>query len=200
MTGVEVLALLSSMAAALWLGIIVVLHFTRPGLDPRTHMISEYAREPGGWIMRLAFFSVALSCGALAAATWAHLASLGLALLAVCGVGFAGAGAFVTDPVLPTQGTQTRSGGLHVLFAFIVITLFPIMATVVGFALASSVWVPIQFWPAALSALTWAGLIGFMGAALYSAKHTETPLGYFQRFMVLTYSVWLMATGLVLTS
>ena len=198
MSDTKALALISAIAAALWLAIIVLLHLVKPGLDARTRMISEYAREPGGWIMQLAFFSMALSCGALAAATWAHLAPVGPALLAICGVGFAGAGAFVTDPVLPTQSTRTRSGGLHVLFAFIVIALFPIMTTTVGFGLASGAWAPIRFWPAALSALTWAGFIGFMGAVLYSAKHRETPLGYFQRLMVFTYSVWLMATGLVL--
>jgi hypothetical protein len=197
MSDTKALALISAIAAALWLGIIAVLHFVRPKLDARTHMISEYAREPGGWIMQLAFFCVAASCWALAAATWSRLASLGPMLLIVCGVGFAGAGAFVTDPVLPTEKTQSRNGNLHVLFAFTVIALFPIMATVVGFGLAGK---PVRLWSAALSTLTWAGFISFLGAAFYSARHAGTPLGYFQRFMVVTYSVWLIATGLTVAA
>ncbi len=161
MTDAEALAFLSATAAALWLALIAVLHIIRPALDPRARMISEYARERGGWIMQLAFFSVAVSCWALATATWARLPPVGPALLAVCGAGFAGAGVFITDPVSPTQRTQTRSGGLHVLFAFSVILLFPITATVIGAGLAGLVSRPIRPWLSALSALTWAGLLGF---------------------------------------
>ena len=131
MTSLYPLELISAAAAALWLIIILLLHFTKPELDPRTRMISEYAREPHGWIMQLAFFCMALSCGALAVAMWALPLLLGSALLTICSVGFAGAGIFVTDPVSLAQRTQTRSGALHVLFAFIVIVIFPIMATVV---------------------------------------------------------------------
>jgi hypothetical protein len=75
-------------------------------------------------MMQFAFFRMALSCGALAAALWALRLSLGSALLTICSVGFAGAGVFVTDPVSLAQRTQTRSGALHVLFAFIVIMIF----------------------------------------------------------------------------
>jgi Protein of unknown function (DUF998) len=192
MNGTKALALVSAIATILWLGIIVILHLARPRLDARTHMISEYAREPCGWIMQIAFFSVALGCWTLAAAAWPRLAPLGPLLLITCGIGFAGAGVFVTDPVLPTQKTQSRSGSLHVALAFFVIALFPIMATVVGFGLG--------FWLATLSILTWAGFIGFVSAAFYSVKRVETPLGYFQRFMVVTYSVWLIATGLILAA
>jgi hypothetical protein len=197
MNDTKALALISAISAALWLAIIVLLHLIRPRLDARTHMISEYAREPVGWIMQVAFFSMAVSCWALAAAATPRLAPIGSILLIACGVGFAGAGAFVTDPVLPTQKTQSRSGGLHVAFAFSVIALFPIMATIVGFGLAGT---PHRLWLVALSILTWAGFTGFVGAAFYSAGHTGTPLGYFQRFMVVTYSVWLIAVGLALAA
>jgi hypothetical protein len=197
MSDTKALALISANAAALWLAIIVLLHLIRPRLDARTHMISEYAREPGGWIMQVAFFSVALSCWTLAAAAWRHLTPIGPLLLIACGCGFAGAGAFVTDPVLPTQKTQSRSGSLHVAFAFIVIALFPIAATIVGFGLAAT---PLRSWLAVLSSLTWAGFIGFAGAAFYSIRHAGVPLGYFQRFMVVTYSAWLIAAGLALAA
>jgi hypothetical protein len=197
MSDTRALALISAIAAALWLGIIAVLHLVMPRLDARTHMLSEYAREPGGWTMQLAFFSMALSCLTLEAAARPRLPPLGPLLLIACGIGFAGAGAFVTDPVLPTQRTQSRSGALHVVMAFFVIVLFPVMATVVGFGLTGT---PLRLWLIALSILTWAGFIGFLGAAFYSTRHAGTPLGYFQRFMVVTYSVWLIATGLMLAA
>ena len=191
MPPVSALALTATVAAAVWLAIIVVFHFTRPNLDPRLHMISEYAREPGGWLMQLAFFSVALSASSLAAAAWSREGPAGPVLLAVCGFGFVGAGVFVTDPVLLTERAQTRSGGLHVAFAFLVIALFPVAATVTALGLGGS-W---RSWPVASAGLTWIGLLGFVAPAL---ARPGAPSGLAQRFMVLTNTVWLMATGLSL--
>jgi Protein of unknown function (DUF998) len=41
------------------------LHVLKPEMDPSWHMISEYALGRHGWIMRLAFISLAISCVAL---------------------------------------------------------------------------------------------------------------------------------------
>jgi len=201
MTSLYPLELTSAAAAALWLIIILLLHFTKPELDPRTRMISEYAREPHGWIMQLAFFCMALSCGALAVAMWALPLLLGSALLTICSVGFAGAGIFVTDPVSLAQRTQTRSGALHVLFAFAVIAIFPIMATVVGIGVAGKVTsISARYWLPALSGLPWTGFLVFIGATLISVRRPRTPLGYCERFLVLAYSLWLVAIALMLAS
>jgi hypothetical protein len=201
MTSSYPLELTSAAAAALWLIIIVLLHFIKPELDPRTRMISEYALGLHGWMMQFAFFCIALSCGALAAATRALQLSLGSALLAICSVGFAGAGVFVTDPVSLSQRTQTRSGALHVLFAFIVIVIFPTMATIIGIGVAGKVAsVPARHWLPAFSALPWSGFLIFMGGTLISGRIPRTPLGYFERFLVVAYSLWLVTTALVLAS
>jgi hypothetical protein len=122
-------------------------------------------------------------------------------LLAICGFGFAGVGAFVTDPVLPTDRTQTRSGALHLLFALIVILLFPVTATVVGAgAAASATGLFLHSWLTVLSVLIWTGLLGFIAAAFYSSRRPATPLGYFQRFVILTYTIWLIAIGVGLAA
>lgn len=157
-------------------------------------MVNEYARQPGGWMMQVAFLCMAVSCWALAALTSSLLRPLGPALLAVCGVGFAGAGAFVTDPILLTDRMQTRSGTLHVLFALIVILLFPVMATIVDTGLAArTAGNPFHSWLTVLSVLTWAGLLGFMASTFYSGRRPATSVGYFQRIMILAYAVWLVA-------
>lgn len=159
-------------------------------------MISEYARGPGGWLMQLAFFCVAVSSWTLAVAVWTYLPPLGPLLLVACGFGFAGAGVFVTDPVSLSKPSQTRSGALHVLFAFAVIVLFPITATIVDAGLAGGVArISSGPWLSVLSILTWTGFISFLVSAVYSALGGQTPLGYFERFLVLTYSVWLIAMG-----
>ncbi|MBT9332043.1 DUF998 domain-containing protein [Paracidobacterium acidisoli] len=199
MTSSYSLELTSAAAAVLWLILILLLHFIEPEFDPRTRMISEYARGPRGWIMRFAFFCMALSCGALGAAIWKPPLSLSPALLVICGVGFAGAGIFVTDPVSLAQKAQTRSGMLHVLFSFAVIVIFPIMATVVDSGKAGSVAsIRARHWLPALSALPWSGFLIFMGAALISGRRPRTPLGYFERLLVLAYSLWLMMVALIL--
>jgi hypothetical protein len=192
------LAFLSTIAAILWLGIIVLLHFVKPELDPRTRMISEYAREPRGWIMQLAFFCMAASCWALAAATWTLQSIVGPTLLAVCGAGFAGAGVFITDPVSPTERAQTQSGALHVLFAFGVMLIFPVAATLMSADMAESAsGAATRAWLLALSILTWIGLFSFVGAVLRSRRR-PAPIGYFERFLVVTYTAWLALAGLTL--
>jgi Protein of unknown function (DUF998) len=190
-------SLLSGLAAFMWLAIIVVLHFIKPALDPRTRMMSEYAREPKGWIMQVAFYCMAAGCLAFAFSAWTLLPHLGLTLLAICGVSFAGAGVFVTDPVFITKGASTPSGVLHVVFAFIVTMLFPVAATIVGIAMtANAAWIPVHAWLPILSTLTWAGLLGFVVAAALEIKRKQTPVGYAQRFMALTYTVWLLVAAL----
>jgi hypothetical protein len=48
----------------------------------------------------------------------------------------------------------------------------------------------------ALPGASASGRFSFLGAALYSGRHKRTPLGYFERFVVPAYSVWLIVTGL----
>jgi hypothetical protein len=192
------LGFVSAIAAIVWLGIIGLLHFIKPELDPRTRMISEYACGARGWIMQLAFFCMAVSCWALAAATWPVQPVLGAALLVVCGIGFAGAGVFITDPVGPIGRTQTRSGALHILFAFGVMLIFPIMATFVSWKIDGRVvGTRTRSWLLVLSALAWVGLYGFAAATIRSAGSPGTSIGYFERFLVVTYALWLAIAALL---
>jgi len=108
---------------------------------------------------------------------------------------------FVTDPLSMTKRAETQSGFLHNIFSFIVIPLFPVTATVVGIGMANnSIWSSVHAWLPVLYVLTWGGFIGFIGSAVYSAKHQSRPVvGYFQRFMVLTYAAWLIVISLSMT-
>lgn len=199
MTNTSIPATLSCVAASLWLGSIVLLHVIKPELDPKTRMVSEYACGPVGWLMQLAFWCMGISCWALAIATWTSLPPLGPALLLICGLGFVGAGVFVTDPVSLAEQSRTRNGQAHVLFAFATMLLFPIMATVVVGGLAgSATGLAIGPWLWVLSGLTWIGFISFVAAALHLGRRGSAPLGWFERFLVLTYSAWLIAIAAVL--
>ena len=199
MTNISIPAIVSCVAASLWLGLIMLLHVIKPELDPKTRMVSEYARGPAGWLMQLAFWCMGIGCWAFAIATWTSLPPLGLALLLICGLGFAGAGVFVTDPVSLAEPSQTRSGQAHVLFAFATMLLFPIMATVVVSGLAGSpTGLAIGPWLWVLAGLTWIGFISFVAAALHLGRGGRAPLGWFERFLVLTYSAWLIAIAAAL--
>ena len=52
-------ALLALAGAATFAVLLAALHFLKPGLDPSWHFISEYAIGEYGWIMALAFLSLA---------------------------------------------------------------------------------------------------------------------------------------------
>lgn len=187
-------ALIALFCAAGWGVIIVLLHFARPELRPSVAMISEYARPPRGWIMQAAFFCAAAACFALICAAWSVVALTPLVLLALVGLGFAGAGIFVTDPVFIGKGAETRSGRLHLLFAVDVMVLFPIMATTFDAGVGSvPVWAGLHPWLPALSILVWAGLLVFIAASVYSARNDKAPVGYAERFLVLTFTIWLLA-------
>lgn len=187
-------AFVAGVMAVLWLLIIGALHLVKPQLKPSAHTISEYAIKPKGWIMQTAFFCIASSCLSLALAIWAHVSNIGSVLFTIEGLAFVGAGIFVTDPISATRGTETRSGILHNAFSLIVIVLFPVAATVVGVSLGNNAaWASVHGWLPAFYLLTWVGLVGFIGSGRYSAKHPTKPvIGYFQRFMVLTFAVYLI--------
>jgi hypothetical protein len=75
------------------------------------------------------------------------------------------------------------------------------MATVVGIGVAGKVAsVPARHWLFALSALPWSGFLIFLGGTLISGRIPRTPLGYFERFLALAYSLWLVVIALMLAS
>jgi Protein of unknown function (DUF998) len=48
-------------AATVALGALAILHLVRPDLEPSSHMISEYAIGPHGYLMTLSFAAFAIS-------------------------------------------------------------------------------------------------------------------------------------------
>jgi len=72
--------------------------------------------------------------------------------------------------------------------------LFPIMATTFDAGVGSvPKWAGLHPWLPALSILVWAGLLVFIAASVYSARNDKAPVGYAERFLVLTFTIWLLA-------
>src|ERR1700730_6638555 len=81
----RVAACLCFAASAAFIILLAALHILRPDLDPSWRFISEYELGDFGWVMRVAFFCLALSCGSLCVAVVSQVRGvtgyLGLALL-----------------------------------------------------------------------------------------------------------------------
>lgn len=192
-------ALISCVAIMLWLSILAVLHFIKPELKPSTTLVSEYAIKPKSWIMQTAFFCMAIGCVALVAAAWPYVSFAGLVLLAIIGIGFAGAGIFITDPAFIGKGGRTASGKLHVIFAFLVIFLFPVMATFVTASLNKNpIWSSIHTCLPILLSLVWLSFLVFIVVSGLRVNNENAPVGLAERFLVFVYSLWLLIVAVAL--
>jgi len=192
---------LSFAAAGTFLVVVAALHVIEPEFDPSWRMVSEYALGRYGWIMVLAFLSLAVSCVALFVAIRSQTRTIGgyigLAFLLVAAGGLIIAAVFATDPITASHDELTIHGNLHGLGAALG-TGFPIAAALIGWCLARN-----QAWSSARRSLLWsAGLawIGFLVFALSMAVMfpddgtfgPDVLIGWPNRFMIVAYSAWLM--------
>ena len=197
-------ARLSFAAATAFLLLLAALHFIKRELDPSWRVISEYALGDYGWMIVIAFLSLALSCLSLIVAIRSQIRSIsgkiGLAFLLVAAAGLVIAAIFTTDPLTASRDELTTHGDLHGLGAGLG-TGFPIAATLIGLSLARN-----RAWSTARQSLLWAaGLawIGFLVFALsmfvmFPGDGTFGPdvlIGWPNRFMIVAYSAWLMVVA-----
>jgi hypothetical protein len=88
-------------ASTLFIILLVALHFLKPDLDPSWRFISEYELGDYGWLMRLAFLSLAVSCAGLGVAIVPQIRTivgyLGLVLLLLSAGGMTLAAIFAPD-------------------------------------------------------------------------------------------------------
>src|SRR5215207_177873 len=167
-------ALLSFVAAATFLVLLATLHFIKPELDPSWRMVSEYEIGHYGWVMVLAFLSLAFSCATLFVAIRSQTRTtggyIGLALLLVSAVGMTIAAIFATDPITASQDELTTHGTLHGVGALLGIPGFPIAATLISLSLARNrAWSPVRrslLWTVSLNWISLLVFIVFMAVML----------------------------------
>lgn len=199
-------ARLSFAASAAFVVLVVALHFLKPELDPSWRMVSEYEIGRFGWVMQLAFLSLALSCVALFVAIQPYVRTaggkIGLTLLLICAAGMTIAAVFTTDPTTASQNELTTRGNLHGLGTLLGVPGFPVAVTLISRSLtrdgALSSANRSLLWAAAL---TWVGLLAFAAsAALFLPRSAggfgpEVLIGWPNRLLVLAYSAWLMVAA-----
>lgn len=194
-------ARLSLGGAIIFLVLLVALHFIKPELDPSWRFISEYAIGSDGWIMQLAFVSLALSCASLAISLWSYvhgiIGKIGLILLMISAVGMLIAGIFTTDPITTSRDAMTPTGRLHEIGATLDLT--PFAALFIGWSLIrrNPAWSSARRAILLTAWLPLLGLIVFIGSVSMLLPSDgqfgpDVPVGWPNRFLVFTYCVWLI--------
>ena len=197
-------ARLSFAAAATFLILLAALHLIKPELDPSWRVISEYEIGRYGWIMMLAFLSLAVSCVSLFVAIRSQIQTIGgkigLAFLLVAATGLIIAAIFTTDPITASHNELTTHGNLHGLGAALG-TGFPIAAALIGWSLARN-----RAWTSARRSLLWSAGLAWIGFLVFTLSMVvmfpddgtfgpDVLIGWPNRFMMLAYSAWLMVVA-----
>jgi hypothetical protein len=185
--------------------LLAALHFIKPELDPSWHFISEYAIGDYGWIMVLAFLSLALGYVSLFVAIRSQLRTIagriGLALLLVSAAGLTIAAIFTTDPITVSKDAVTTEGKLHNLGGTLGMAM-PFAVGLIGWDLARN-----PAWSSARRPLLWAtglALVAFavsffsLGVMVSQSGGRFGPgvlVGWPNRFEIVAYSVWLMVVA-----
>src|ERR687897_2471199 len=198
-------ALLTFAGAFTFAVLLVALHFIKPGLDPSWHFISEYAIGRYGWMMVLAFLSLALSYISLFVAIRSQLQTIvgriGLALRLVSALGLTIAEIFTTDPITVSEEAVTTEGTLHNLGGTLGLAM-PFAAALVGWTLSrnpawSSARRPL-FWATGLALVAYVGSFVSVGVMVSESGGKFGPdvlVGWPNRIEIMAYSVWLMVVS-----
>ena len=200
-------ARLSLATAVLFLVLLAALHVIKPEHDPSWRFISEYAIGENGWIMVLAFVSLAVSCGALFIAIRSEATrggKVGLAFLLAAAVGLLVAAAFTTDPSTASGDEVSTHGAIHGAGAIVGMMSIPVAAALLTHSLRRN-----PRWSVARCSLIWAAGFVWIGFLVFEASFAillpghelgpDVPIGWPNRFLILTYSVWLAAVALCAT-
>jgi hypothetical protein len=188
-------------AAASFLVLILALHVIKPEIDPSWRFISEYAIGNHGWILMLAFFTLAAACVALVVAIRPEVRTIagriGLAGLLSMAVGLAIAAVFTTDPITTPPDAMTTTGKLHAFGGSLGIGM-PLANVLVTWTLVRNPrWAHVRFSLLLTGGLAIAGTLTFIGALAYlvppgGSFGPDVPVGWPNRFEALAMSMWLM--------
>ncbi len=199
--------------------VLAALHVLEPEYNADGHLISEYELGRYGWLMSLAFFSLAGASLSLWVAIRDGLQTttgrIGTWWLPLVALAYLGAGLFYPDEStglgLPADPAEVNRGAvaptlnatLHGLSGVIVIASTPVVFTLLYRGLARNPHGAAQMrglrW---LTWLTWVGLVSFpISLAIYSAVQrpgsvdVRVMVSVANRFIILTYAAWLAAAA-----
>ena len=187
----RIAARIAFVASAMFILLLAALHILRPDLDPAWRFISEYELGDYGWVMRVAFISLSLSCFNLCVALSSQVRGvagyLGLALVLLAAVGMAIAGIFAPD----------RVNKLHEVGAML--DHLPFGALLVNWSLSrNAAWRPARRMLLCTAGIPLLGLVIFVASMVTMLPRNggqpgpEVLVGWPNRLMILAHCAWLM--------
>ena len=109
MSVAAIAAVTAVVAGGITAGLIAILHVLKPEYDPSWRMISEYSLGRYGWVMRLAFVTMAIGLAATSVAMWPFGGAWTITLAAVA-MGALGAAFIDADPIMTPRAQATPVG------------------------------------------------------------------------------------------
>ena len=202
----EIAARVSFAAAVTFLVLLAALHFIKPEFDPSWNMISQYEIGRYGWVMQLAFLSLALSCLTLVAAIHSQVRTIwgriGLALLLVTAIGMTIAATNVTDPITTPKAEMTTHGNLHGLGFLLGIPSVTLAAVLISLSLRrNAAWSSarrVLWWTAQLP---WVSLLAMVVTLMVLLPRNDdkfgpgVAVGLPNRLYIIACCVWLMTVA-----
>lgn len=195
----QIAAYISIIATVMFLVLLTVVHVLKPEIDPSWRMISEYEIGRFGWLMQIAFFSLAVSSVSLFVAIRPHMRTMsgyiGLALLLVTVIGVTIGAIFPSDPITTSEGAWSTAGKMHNLGGLFSVLTFPFVAAFITWGLVrrNQAWVASRRLFLSLTVLIWLSLGAyFLVYYLSGSVGPDTPIGWPNRVFIVAYSVWLI--------
>ncbi|MCR2785538.1 MULTISPECIES: DUF998 domain-containing protein [unclassified Microbacterium] len=199
MSVAAIAAVTALVAGGITAGLIAILHVIEPEYDPSWRMISEYSLGRFGWVMRLAFVTMAISPAAMCVALWSFGQAWTVGLAAVA-LGALGAAFIDSDPIMTPRDQATPVGRVHTVLGGVCLAGFPPAALVAGVGVATA----LGWLLAIASVVPFAGLVWFLSAARPAHGRGGSPeirIGWPDRFCLLAYLAWVvLATTVVLNA
>ncbi|MDF2477066.1 MAG: hypothetical protein K0S24_2549 [Sphingobacterium sp.] len=196
------LSKISITGSILFIFLLLLLHLVKQEVDPTWQPISEYALGDKGWMMRLAFLSMALSIGTATIISFKFykkvLGRIGSILLAISCIGFLLAGLFNTDPATTSHEDMTSTGTIHSLGAglsgmIVLASLFFVWQSSKN-QIYSEIRKPLSY----ITLLLWVSeIILIISMAIYLPRNdgnlgSEVLIGWQGRFMILCAAIWIL--------
>ena len=186
------LALLAIVGMVWYLVSVVAAHLLRPGIDPVSRPVSDYAVGPFGLFVGIAIF--ALGVGSLALALGLRLgiappgrSRAGLLLLALYGVGQLAVAVFPID----AEGAQTATGLVHNIAGNVSFFCFPPPAILLSVGMGKD-----ERWRALKRPALALALIVLVEAILVVSANVVVGFGIAQRFFLLTTVLWMLLAAI----
>ena len=190
MSVAAIAAVTALVAGGITAGLIAILHVLEPEYDPSWRMISEYSLGRYGWVMRVAFVTMAISPAATCVALWPFGGAWTLGLAAVA-LGALGAAFIDADPIMTPRAQATPVGRAHTVLGGLCLAGFPPAALLAGVGVAAA----LGWMPAIASVVPLAGLAWFLIASTRAHGQGGSPeirVGWPDRFCLLAYLAWVV--------